>query len=81
MISPLLSNVYLDPLDHTMAERGFQMVRYADDFVVLCRTRAEAAAALEVVRQWVADAGLTLHPEKTRIVDVEVEGVDFLGYH
>ena len=81
VISPLLSNVYLDPLDHRMAERGFQMVRYADDFVVLCRTRADAEAVLAVVRAWVADSGLTLHPEKTRIVEVDVEGVDFLGYH
>ncbi len=81
VISPLLSNVYLDPLDHLMAERDFQMVRYADDFVVLCRTRAEAEAALELVRAWTVEVGLTLHPEKTDIVDVEVEGVDFLGYH
>lgn len=81
VISPLLSNVYLDPLDHLLAERGFQMVRYADDFVVLCRTRAEAEAALQLVRAWTAEVGLTLHPEKTDIVDVEVDGVDFLGYH
>jgi RNA-directed DNA polymerase len=81
VISPLLSNVYLDPLDREMAERGFQMVRYADDFVVLCRTRAEAEAALELVRAWTATAGLMLHPEKTGIVDVETDGVDFLGYH
>ena len=46
VISPLLSNIYLDPLDHMMAEQGFQMVRYADDFVVLCRNREEADAAL-----------------------------------
>jgi RNA-directed DNA polymerase len=83
VISPLLSNIYLDPLDHRMAAAGFQMVRYADDFVVLCRSRQEAEAALEVVRQWVAEAGLTLHPEKTRIADAnrEGEGFDFLGYH
>lgn len=81
VISPLLSNVYLDPLDHLLAERGFQMVRYADDFVVLCRTQAEAEAALAVVQEWVARAGLTLHAEKTRIVDVAIDGVDFLGYH
>jgi RNA-directed DNA polymerase len=83
VISPLLSNIYLDPLDHRMAAAGFQMVRYADDFVVLCRSRQEAEAALEVIRQWVAEAGLTLHPEKTRIADAnrEGEGFDFLGYH
>jgi RNA-directed DNA polymerase len=83
VISPLLSNIYLDPLDHRMAAAGFQMVRYADDFVVLCRSRQDAEAALEVIRQWVAEAGLTLHPEKTRIADAnrEGEGFDFLGYH
>jgi RNA-directed DNA polymerase len=83
VISPLLSNIYLDPLDHRLAAAGFQMVRYADDFVVLCRSRQEAEAALEVIRQWVAEAGLTLHPEKTRIADANQkgEGFDFLGYH
>jgi RNA-directed DNA polymerase len=83
VISPLLSNIYLDPLDHLMAARGFQMVRYADDFVVLCRSRQEANAALEVIRQWVEEAGLTLHPEKTHIADAmqKGEGFDFLGYH
>ncbi len=83
VISPLLSNIYLDPLDHRMAALGFQMVRYADDFVVFCRSRQEAEAALEVIRQWVAEAGLTLHPEKTRIADANQkdEGFDFLGYH
>ena len=80
VISPLLSNVYLDPLDHLMAARGFAMIRYADDFVVLCRTREEAEEALEVVRQWTSDAELTLHPEKTVIVDA-AEGFEFLGYH
>jgi RNA-directed DNA polymerase len=69
VISPLLSNIYLDPLDHLMAEQGFQMVRYADDFVVLCRSRQEAEAALELVRHWVEETGLTLHPEKTHIAD------------
>jgi RNA-directed DNA polymerase len=82
-ISPLLSNIYLDPLDHLMAQSGFQMVRYADDFVVLCRSRQEAEAALKVIRQWVDEAGLTLHPEKTHIADArrKGEGFDFLGYH
>jgi len=81
VISPLLSNIYLDPLDHLMAEAGFEMVRYADDFVILCRDRATAEQALEVVQDWTASADLTLHPEKTCIVDVEDEGFDFLGYH
>lgn len=81
VISPLLSNVYLDPLDHLIAERGFEMVRYADDFVILCRSREAAEAALSLVREWTAEAGLTLHPTKTKIVDAASEGFDFLGYH
>jgi RNA-directed DNA polymerase len=82
VLSPLLSNIYLDPLDHMMAQLGFQMVRYADDFVILCRSREDAERALAVVEQWVASAGLTLHPEKTRIVDAAQRGgFDFLGYH
>lgn len=80
VISPLLSNIYLDPLDHGMAQQGFQMVRYADDFVILCRTREEAQAALAVVQAWTDAAGLTLHPTKTQIVDTDIEGFDFLGY-
>jgi len=82
VLSPLLSNIYLDPLDHLMAEQGYEMVRYADDFVILCRSKAEAQQALEEVGEWVEAAGLTLHPEKTRIVDANgPEGFDFLGYH
>jgi RNA-directed DNA polymerase len=81
VISPLLSNIYLDPLDHLMAERGFEMVRYADDFVVLCRSPQEAAEALAAVRDWTEKSGLTLHPAKTRLVDAGVDGFDFLGYH
>jgi len=81
VLSPLLSNVYLDPLDHLLAREGFQMVRYADDFVILCRTAAEAQRALGLVQTWVAENGLTLHPTKTRLVDATKEGFDFLGYH
>ena len=82
VISPLLANVYLDPLDHQMEQAGYAMVRYADDFVILCRTEAEAQAALAAVRTWVTEAGLTLHPEKTRVVDATQRGgFDFLGYH
>jgi RNA-directed DNA polymerase len=81
VISPLLSNIYLDPLDQLMAQHGFTMVRYADDFVVLCRSGAEAERALQVIRDWTATAGLTLHPQKTRIVQAGTEGFDFLGYH
>jgi RNA-directed DNA polymerase len=80
VISPLLSNIYLDPLDHLMAGRGFAMVRYADDFVILCRSAEDAARALEAVRHWTAEAGLTLHPTKTRIIDAGTESFDFLGY-
>jgi len=80
-ISPLLANVYLNPLDHLLAEQGYQAVRYADDVVILCRTPEEAQRALDAVRAWTADNGLTLHPTKTRIVDVRQEGFDFLGYH
>src|SRR5262245_1685542 len=81
VLSPLLSNVYLNPLDHQMAALGFEMVRYADDFVILCKNAEDAHRALEQVQQWTADAGLTLHPTKTRIVDVRTDGFDFLGYH
>ena len=81
VLSPLLSNIYLNPLDHQLAAQGFQMVRYADDFVILCRSQAEAEQALALVRQWCEAEGLTLHPTKTQIVDVRVKGFDFLGYH
>lgn len=82
VISPLLANLYLNPLDHQMAKAGREMVRYADDFVILCRTEAEAQAALEAVQAWVSQAGLSLHPEKTRVVEAtQPGGFDFLGYH
>lgn len=82
VISPLLSNIYLDPLDHLMASRGVEMVRYADDFVILCRTQAAAWLALSWVQDWTSANRLSLHPEKTRIVDATIRGgFDFLGYH
>lgn len=81
VLSPLLSNIYLNPLDHLMAVQGFEMVRYADDFVILCPTAEDAQRALEQVQQWTAQAGLTLHPTKTRIVDSRTDGFAFLGYH
>jgi RNA-directed DNA polymerase len=82
VVSPLLSNIYLNPLDQLMVASGFEMVRYADDFVILCRSEAEAQRALALVQQWTAPAGLTLHPDKTRIVDATKHGgFDFLGYH
>jgi len=82
VISPLLSNIYLDPLDRLMIQGGFAMTRYADDLVIQCRTRAEAESALEALQGWVEKAGLSLHPEKTRLVDAtQPGGFDFLGYH
>lgn len=83
VISPLLANIYLNPLDHLMAGAGYEMIRYADDFVILCRSAEEAHTALEMVKEWTEANGLTLHPEKTHIVDARERGVgfDFLGYH
>lgn len=81
VLSPLLSNVYLNPLDHLLAAKGYQMVRYADDFVVLCRSAEQATEALELIQNWVAENGLTLHPTKTRLVDVREAAFEFLGYH
>jgi RNA-directed DNA polymerase len=82
VISPLLSNLYLDPLDHLLVGKGYEMVRYADDFVILCRSEAEAREALGQVQNWTALVGLKLHPLKTRIVDASQRGgFDFLGYH
>lgn len=82
VISPLLANIYLDPLDHLMAGKAREMIRYADDFLILCESREEAEAALQEVKQWMREAGLSLHPEKTRIVDArERGGFDFLGWH
>jgi RNA-directed DNA polymerase len=80
VLSPVLSNLYLNPLDHQMADAGFEMVRYADDFVVLCRSQSEAEEALRRITAWVAAVGLTLHPTKTKIVDSRVASFSFLGY-
>jgi len=82
VISPLLANIYLHPLDELMAARGHRMVRYADDFVVLCMSREEADAALGTIRVWVAENGLRLHPDKTHVGDclVKGQGFEFLGY-
>jgi len=81
VISPMLANLYLNPLDHEMGRRGWAMVRYADDLVVLCRSREEAEAVLHFLQAWTTGAGLTLHPTKTRIVNATDEGFDFLGWH
>jgi RNA-directed DNA polymerase len=82
VVSPLLANIYLHELDVEMREAGWVMVRYADDVVVLCRSREEAEAALARLRAWVHSNGLTLHPEKTRVGDCRVtgQGFEFLGY-
>ncbi len=84
MISPLLANIYLHILDRAWSKRDCgRLVRYADDAVVMCRSREEAEAALELVREVLSELGLELHPEKTRIVDLREgrEGFDFLGCH
>jgi RNA-directed DNA polymerase len=81
VVSPLLSNIYLDAFDHHMMAHGFELVRYCDDFVILCRGRAEAEKALEAVTSWMGQAGLELHAGKTRIASVdENETFAFLGY-
>ena len=80
VLSPVLSNLYLNPLDHLMADEGFEMVRYADDFVVLCRSEFAAEVALQMITDWVESAGLTLHPTKTDIVDSRSASFSFLGY-
>ena len=82
VISPLLANIYLHPLDELMAVRGYRMVRYADDFVVLCKSPEEAAAALTTIQAWVVENGLRLHPQKTHVGDCRQagQGFEFLGY-
>ena len=83
VVSPLLANAYLHPVDTAMAGAGYEMTRYADDFVILCRTRQEAEAALHAVKGLLEERGLGVHPDKTRVVEAGLAGVgfDFLGYH
>jgi RNA-directed DNA polymerase len=84
VISPLLANIYLHVLDTELSARGVgELVRYADDGVVLCRSAAQASAALVVVGEILASLGLRLHPDKTKVVDLREgrEGLDFLGCH
>jgi RNA-directed DNA polymerase len=84
VISPLLANVYLHVLDTELTARGVgELVRYADDGVVLCRSAAQAGAALAAVGEILSGLGLRLHPDKTRVVDLREgrEGLDFLGCH
>jgi RNA-directed DNA polymerase len=82
VISPLLANIYLHPLDELLTQKGYRLIRFADDLVVLCGNRAEAEAALAMLANWTTEAGLCLHPEKTQIVDMTKPGAhfDFLGY-
>lgn len=79
VISPLLSNIFLTPFDREMRERGFDMTRWADDWVVTCKTKREAEQALSMAKRILNSLGVTLHPEKTRIVHVKW-GFEFLGY-
>jgi RNA-directed DNA polymerase len=84
VISPLLSNIYLHAFDRAFVQRGIgELVRYADDFVVLCRSEREARAALDAAGEILAGLGLELHPDKTRVVDLRQgrEGFYFLGWH
>lgn len=82
VISPLLANLFLHPLDEKMTELGYRMVRYADDFVILCQSAEQAQAGLEEVKVWVEANGLTLHPDKTHVGNcmMEGQGFEFLGY-
>jgi RNA-directed DNA polymerase len=82
VISPLLANIYLHPLDQRLTEGGYRVIRFADDLVVLCRSRAEAEAAQGALTNWTTEAGLLLHPDKTQIVEMNEQGAffDFLGY-
>jgi RNA-directed DNA polymerase len=82
VISPLLANIYLNGLDYLLAGEGHDMVRFADDFVVLCRTETEAQAALARIRQWAEAKGLALHADKTRVIDMDQPRAyfDFLGF-
>lgn len=79
VISPLLSNIYLTSFDNKMVEKGFKLTRFADDWLVTCKTRTEAEQALKEARKILEELGLTIHPEKTRIVHISW-GFEFLGY-
>lgn len=80
VLSPLLSNLYLNDLDHFVAKEGYAMTRYADDLVIQCESLADAERALELVREWTRERGLTLHPTKTKVVNSLEDSFDFLGY-
>ncbi len=82
VLSPLLANIYLHPLDKLVTDAGMKMVRYADDFVILCGNKTQAEEALRLVREWTEGNGLTLHPDKTHLGDCSQrgQGFEFLGY-
>jgi RNA-directed DNA polymerase len=79
VVSPLLSNILLTPFDREMRLKGYQLTRYADDWVVTCKSAAEARAAVDAARRILKQLGVELHPQKTRIVHVQ-HGFEFLGY-
>lgn len=78
-ISPLLANLYLDEVDEAIESAGVRLVRYADDFVLLCRSEAKAAGAMERIAALLAERGLELNPAKSRVVSFQ-EGITFLGH-
>ena len=80
VLSPLLANIYLNSLDWLMADNNYLMVRYADDFIIMCKTRESAEKALSIVKEWTDKAELILHPEKTKILDSMQDEIEFLGY-
>jgi RNA-directed DNA polymerase len=82
VLSPLLANIYLHPLDQMLDQEGYQAVRYADDFVILCKSQEEAEQALAKVKEWVRAYHLELHPDKTHLGDCtkKGKGFEFLGY-
>lgn len=82
VISPLLANIYLHPMDEAMEAKGYKMIRYADDLVILCKTQSEANKALQYLKELLRRRKLYLNVEKTHIVDATQRGgFDFLGYH
>jgi RNA-directed DNA polymerase len=82
VICPLLANIYLHPLDYMMTQSGYQMVRYADDFVILCENAEKVEEDLATVKAWTEDNGFTLHPDKVHVGDCRImgEGFEFFGY-
>ncbi len=79
MVSPLLSNILLTPFDQEMRRKGYQLTRFADDWVITCKSVAEARAALATATRILERLGVRLNPQKTRIVHIQ-QGFDFRGY-